>query len=86
MVFQQPWHGLVPGELVVSVLGCRLRVASSNPAVWGGKRGKKFFGFYAVISSAGGIPNYLKLAIPNRIHLATPKYRPLLAQLWAISI
>ncbi len=51
-VFQQPWHGFVPGELVVSVLGCRSRVASSSPAVWK----KKFFGFYAVISSVGGIP------------------------------
>ncbi len=28
MVFQQPWHGFVPGELVVSVLGCRSMVAS----------------------------------------------------------
>ncbi len=43
MVFQQPRHGFVPGELVVSVLG---RVASSSPAVL----------YDAVISSAGGIP------------------------------
>ena len=37
MVFQQPWHGFVPGELVVSVLGCRSKVASSSPVVWGKK-------------------------------------------------
>ncbi len=30
MVFQQPWHGFVPGGLVVSVLGCKLRIASSS--------------------------------------------------------
>ncbi len=45
-------------------------VASSSPAVWGRK--KNFFRFYAVISSASSIPLYLKMAIPNRIHLATP--------------
>ena len=43
MVFQQPWHGFVPGELVASVLGCRSRVASLRVAVWRGekKKGKK---------------------------------------------
>ncbi len=31
MVFQQPWYGFVPGGLVMSVLGCRAKVASSSP-------------------------------------------------------
>ncbi len=33
---------------------------------------KNSLGFYAVISTAGGIPFYLKLAISNQINLATP--------------
>ncbi len=56
MVFQQPWHGFVPGELVVSVLGW-IESSKFKPSGMGKKgRKKNSSGFYAVISSAGSIP------------------------------